>query len=172
MSLEEKAISKEQQILVDSLYSSNKKLVIETVAKLRVKGGEFSIKPMIEVFFTTKSNDIRQSIYGLFCDLKDESVSNEVFKAIHGFEKNEYMSLLLSSFWQSAIQFTSLSNFVKIFIESDDKTSFEAFTVIEQNAANIDDTEQNVCLEELKSGIDKLSDFKKSISVSLLEIFR
>lgn len=172
MSLEEKANSKEQQKLIVDLFSSDDKLVLQTITELREKGGEFSIKPLVKAFFSTKSNDVRQSIYGLFCDLKDESVASTVYTSIQGFEKDGNMELLLSSFWQSAIQFENLAVFVKIFVESDDKTSFEAFTIIEQNASNIDDKERDNCLEVLKSGIGLLSDFKKSISLTLLEIFK
>ncbi len=85
--------------------------------------------------------------------------------------QSERMAGFVSSLWQSSVKFDDTKTLLDIFISGDDATSFEALTLIQQSADVITDKMRMICLNVLKSELHSISDFKKNLSVDLLEIF-
>lgn len=84
----------------------------------------------------TKDSTIRKSIEGFLNDLKDQTASLEVIEEIRKTYKPETTSMLISSCWQSGLDYSEYSvDFVNTFLKSDYVAGFvECLTVIEESA--------------------------------------
>jgi hypothetical protein len=66
-------------------------------------------------------------------DLKDQSASNEVITEIRKQWKAETISMLISSCWQSGIDYSEYSlDLARVFLKGDYVTAIECLTVIEE----------------------------------------
>lgn len=67
-------------------------------------------------------------------DLKDQSASAEVINEIRKKWKADTISMLVSSCWQSGLDYSDYSpDFAKIFLQGDYVTAIECLTVIEES---------------------------------------
>jgi hypothetical protein len=86
--------------------------------------------------FYDKSDDysIRKAIEAFMNDLKDQSAIEEVISEIRRKWKADTTSMLVSSCWQSGLDYSDYSpDFAKIFLEGDYVTAIECLTVIEES---------------------------------------
>jgi hypothetical protein len=170
MDSQKNKLTQEQQQIINDLYSNNEIEVIESIKKIRNKGGKYSILPLMDTFFKTDFVDVRKAIAGLFGDLKDNKVSPVITENLLNYSNHEQMGLFLSNIWQSTLAFEDLKIFTELFVISEPKASLECMTIIEQNLANISDANREECLGILKTNIAKFEGFKHELAQDLINI--
>lgn len=169
MEQKDKLTTVQKQILV-GLDSEDDKIVIKAIKDTREKGGEYVIEPLMKLYFTHESKDVVKEISQIFADLKDSKLNSIITENLVKYKENERLSVFISYLWQSAIKFEDMKSFVELFVSGDDPTSLESLTIIQQSADLINDKSREQCLELLKSELSGMNDFKKTLSVDLLEI--
>jgi hypothetical protein len=77
---------------------------------------------------------VRKTIEGFMNDLKDQSASAEVINEIRKQWKTGTISMLVSSCWQSGLDYSDYSiDLAKVFLSGDYITAIECLTVIEES---------------------------------------
>jgi len=90
--------------------------------------------------FYNKSNDntIRKTIAGFMNDLKDQSACKEVIEEIRKDWKSDTISMLVSSCWQSGLNYSEYSiDLARVFLKGDYVTAIECLTVIEDTVDEV-----------------------------------
>ncbi len=165
-------INKEQREILLGLYSSNEVAVLQSVERLRNKGGEYSVKPILEIYFSTPYIAVRNSIYELVCDLKDSKIATMLEQNIETYQNKEHFPKFLSGLWQSSVKFTTLMPFMRILDNGVDMVAVEVLSIVEQSAFNISDKEREDCSEFVKSKISAYEGFKKTLAEDILEVLK
>jgi hypothetical protein len=87
-----------------------------------------------------KSDDfkVRKSIEGFMNDLKDQSATKEIINEIRKQWKADTISMLVSSCWQSGLNYSDYSaDLAKVFLNGDYVTAIECLTVIEETVNDL-----------------------------------
>ena len=110
-------------------------LISEAIGLLRDEEPfEGAIALLSSFYNKTEDNLIRKTIEGFMNDLKDQSVTQEIIKEIRKPLKQSTISMLVSSCWQSGLNYSEYSkDIAEIFLRSDYLTALECFTVIEES---------------------------------------
>ena len=170
MELENKLTAVQKQILV-GLNNKDDKIVIKTIKDCRDKGGEYVIEPLMEVYFSHSSENVIAEIPKLFSDLKENKFNRIITDNLTKYKRSDRMTTFVSAMWESAIKFEDTKVLLDIFISGTDATSIEALTLIQQNADVISDEMKSECLDILKSELLNMTEFRKNLSIDLLEVF-
>lgn len=168
------------------MIKSDKK--IKELKEILNKDNSFIIKEAIELLreekpfegaiglltaFYDKSDDfsIRKSIAGFMNDLKEQSVCKEVIEEIRKNWKPETISMLVSSCWQSGLNYSDYSlDLAKVFLEGDYITAIECLTVIEESADEISNKGRNEIIKMLEeSQVNQINE-KKALTQELILI--
>ncbi|MDD3860752.1 MAG: hypothetical protein PHW83_11180 [Bacteroidales bacterium] len=168
----QKDLTKEQKEILQGLFSTDEKKVLDSIKLLRTKGGVYSVKPLLEIYFTTKSDSVRDAVYAVVCDLKISKTAEIFANNIEIYSKHEGLAKLLSAFWQSSIKFSELLPFIKLFVKSDNLAAVEILTIVEQNIANVSDDDKRKCDELITSKISELEGFKRDIAKEILVMLK
>jgi hypothetical protein len=163
-------LSREQKQILARLYSSKEQEVLDSLGKIRNGGGEYSVKPLMEVYFSTPFKSVEESIFELFSDSKDNSISAIITEDISKHAENKNFAKFVSALWQSSIKFESLLPYISIFDKAEDLVAVELFTLVEQNAEHLSMDEKSNCRAFLKAGLSKYSDFKKNLAEEMIKI--
>jgi hypothetical protein len=163
-------LSREQKQIIAELFSSKEQAVLDSIGKIRNNGGAYSIKPLMQVYFSTPFKSVEEAIYELFCDSKDNSISASITEDISKHTEIKSFAKFVSALWQSSIKFDSLLPYISIFDKADDIVAVELFTLIEQNAEHLSMDEKSNCRAFLKAGLSKYSDFKKNLAEEMIKI--
>lgn len=165
-------ITKEQKEILLGLFSTNEVAVLESIEKIRDKGGDYSIKPLLEIYFSTPYVAVRNSVYELICDLKDSKIAEILEQNIETYQNKEHLPKFLSALWQSAVKFSNLMPFLRIFDNGDELIAVEILSVVEQSAGSVSDAEREECLKFIKSKISDYQGFKKTLAEEILELLK
>ncbi len=161
----------EKQILAN-LKSKDEKVIIKSINDIRESGETYVIKPLMELYFNTSSQNITKETLNLFRDIKDSKYNLIISNTLEDYIRSSKMTDFISALWQSSIKFEDISVFIKIFIQCEDTASLEALTLMQQSADTIKPEIREKCLKILKSELTKLTPFKKQLAVDLLDILR
>lgn len=154
------------------LQSSKTDEVLFTIKQLRNTGDPKILPYLFELLAKSKSEQIKSSIIGLLNDLKNVNCRSEVVKALKNDDYNAIHKEILTSCWQSGLDYSSdIELFIKLFIKRDFGVAFEAFTIIDNFEEGIDATVLEPLILELKSNISifKGSD-KEGLFVELIHV--
>ena len=121
--------------LVETLNKDNIFAIIEAIDLLRQeKPFEGAIGLLTALYDETDNMQVRKSISGFLNDLKDQSACEEVIKEVRKDWKPDTISMLISSCWQSGLNYSEFSlDLAKVFLERDYVTAIECLTVIEES---------------------------------------
>jgi hypothetical protein len=121
--------------LDEILNKDNIFVITEAIDQLRQeKPFEGAVGLLTAVYNKTDNMQVRKSISGFMNDLKDQSACEEVIKEIRKDWKPETISMLISSCWQSGLNYSEFSlDLAKVFLEGDYVTAIECLTVIEES---------------------------------------
>lgn len=164
-------LSREQRQILAGLFSSKEQEVLDSIGIIRNNGGAYSIKPLIEIFFSTPFKSVEESIYDLFCDSKENSISSIITEEISKHIANKNFAKFVSALWQSSIKFDSILPFIIIYEKTEDLVAVEIFSLVEQNAEHLSMDEKSNCRALLKAGLSKHSDFKKNLAQEMIKMF-
>jgi hypothetical protein len=122
-----------------------------------------------------KTDDIpvQNAIRDFLNDIKDQSVSAEVIKEIRKPFRQETISMLVSSCWQSRIDYSEFSDdIINVFLASDYIVALECLTVIEESAFRLSREKKNEMIRYLGEYTGKFSAEKKDLTEELISILR
>jgi predicted DNA-binding protein len=114
-------------------------LISEAIELLREeKPFEGAIALLTSFYDSTEDYSIRKTIENFMSDLKDQTACTEVIYELRKTWKAGTTSMLVSSCWQSGLDYSDYSSdFAKIFISGDYVTAIECLTVIEESATKL-----------------------------------
>jgi hypothetical protein len=97
-----------------------------------------AIRLLTELFDKTDDIDLKGLIRNFMNDMKEPSARAEVIGEIKKKHKAETIGMLVSSCWQSGLDYSEFApDIMMIFLKDDYSVSLECFTVIEESAHNI-----------------------------------
>lgn len=144
--------------LSETLNNKSKLIIAEKVEELRQeKPFEGAIGLLTAYFDKTDDQTIRKSISGFLNDLKDQSASTEVINEIGKPWKPDTISMLISSCWQSGLNYSEYSlNLAKAFLTSDYVTAIECLTVIEESVNDLSREQKDEVIQLIEDSSSKL----------------
>jgi hypothetical protein len=158
--------------LANVLKNDSSILVKEAIELLRhEKPFEGAIGILTAFYDTSNDFSIRKTIEGFMNDLKEQSVCEEVIVEIRKQWKSDTISMLVSSCWQSGLNYSAYSpDLAKVFLEGDYVTAVECLTVIEESANEMTRSEKDEIIKILEDNPIALNSEKNSLMHELLFI--
>jgi hypothetical protein len=165
---------KKNKELQSLLNKNNNFLISEAIGLLREEVPfEGAIGLLIELYDKTEDNEIKKSIEGLMSDLKDQSASSEVINEIKKEWKVETINMLVSSCWQSGLDYSEYSvDLAKAFLKGNYITAFECLTVIEESVSDLSREEKENILNVFEKDPLPSSNEKNMLLQELLTILK
>ena len=160
---------KELEIL---LNKNNKTLITETIELLRnEKAFEGVVGILTALFNKSDDSEIKAAIEVFINDIKYPSVRPEIMTELKNQWKSGTISMLVSSCWQSGLDYSEYSNdFVNLFLNGDYVTAIECLTVISESAHNISPVEKDIMINTLRDNPLMNSDEKSALTLKLISI--
>lgn len=114
---------------------------------------------------------VRKSIAGFMNDLKDQTACDEVITEIRKNWKPDTISMLVSSCWQSGLNYSGYStDLARVFLIGDYVTSIECLTVIEESIHELSKDAKIEIIKLLEDGTPSANDEKKALILELFSI--
>ena len=158
--------------LADVLSKDNNIVINEAIELLRQeKPFEGAISLLTAFYDKTDDFSVRKSIAGFMNDLKDQSATKEVIEQIRKKWKSGTISMLVSSCWQSGLNYSEYSiDLVRIFLEGDYVTAIECLTVIEESAHELSVSGKKEIIKILEeSPVTQITE-KQTLTLELISI--
>ena len=125
--------------LSEAFSLKNKKIITEAIMMLRGEPPfEGAVGLLAALYDRTQEYDILRAIEDFMNDLKDQSVAKEVIVEIrHGWNPLT-TRMLVSSCWQSGLDYSSFSTEITdVFLDSDYATAIECLTVMGESVHSL-----------------------------------
>jgi len=155
------------------LQSSDDKLVLKTLHKLRSAGNLTYIPELLKLLSQCKNELIEKELIRFLADIKEPGV---IPLFVDGLKKpglKKARADMLSAIWQSGLDYSSYMNeFIHLFIEGDYLVALESFTIIEQSLEHMSDQEMVEKRNQLLDGLDHVSEEKKPLARELLNLLQ
>lgn len=162
--------SAEQNNILKGLQSADILKVIETLEELRISGKVSDIPFLIELLHQTQNPEIKSKILNLFANLKDSDATPLIIEAIQNQKYAPELKVLVSSCWENGLDYNNyLSLFIGLLIESDFPVAFEAYTVITNMTALIDQSKIEVEISRLEQAITVTTSEKKALMLDMVD---
>ena len=123
--------------LAEILRKGNSLFITEAIKSLRDEEPFEGAIGLLVAFYNNASDSSGLRVIEEFLnDLKDQSVRPEVMTEIRKPWKANTISMLVSSCWQSGLDYSGyIADMAKIFLEGDYATAIECMTVIEESVS-------------------------------------
>jgi hypothetical protein len=120
------------------LKKGNKLFISEAIRSLREEEPyEGAIALLVSFYNETVEKSIHKTIEEFFNDIKYQSASTEVVAEIRKPWKASTISMLVSSCWQSGLDYSDyLTDIARTFLKGDYEIAIECMTVIEESVHN------------------------------------
>jgi hypothetical protein len=163
---------KKIKALDEILNKDNNIVIIEAIELLRQeKPFEGAIGLLTAFYDKTEDFSIRKSIAGFMNDLKDQSACKEIIEEIRKQWKSDTISMLVSSCWQSGLNYSDYSlDLAKVFIKGDYITAVECLTVIEDSVDEINKVRKDEIIKMLEKNTLSQINEKKTLTQELILI--
>jgi hypothetical protein len=163
---------KKLQQLAAVLEKNDILLISEAVRFLRDEQPfEGAIGLLASLHDRSDDSSIRKAIGEFMNDLRDQTAVVEVIAEIRKKWRPETMSMLVSSCWQSGLDYTEyISDLAKIFAKSDFATAVECFTVIEEALDQVTSGTRDELKIIISDVGDDVSDEKKKLTLELIKV--
>jgi hypothetical protein len=158
--------------LADVLRKENNLLISEAIGMLREdKPFEGAIGLLTSFYDRTDDFLIRKTIAAFMNDLKDQAAGAEVINEIRKPWKADTTSMLVSSCWQSGLDYSEFSyDLAKVFLKGDYITAIECLTVIEESVHELSLKKKDEIIKIIEESPLSREDGKKPLTVELLSI--
>ena len=114
---------------------------------------------------------VKRLISDFLNDLKEQSLCGEVVAEIKKDIKPETLRMLVSSCWQSGLNYSGYtSDFADLFISGDYMTAIECFTVIESSVQNLTGPEKVSLIKQIREGASGNIGEKKALALELISV--
>jgi hypothetical protein len=158
--------------LSDILNKGNIIVIPAAIELLRQeKPFEGAIGLLTAFYDKTENNSIKKIIAGFMNDLKDQTVCQEVINEIRKQWKPDTISMLISSCWQSGLNYSDYSlDIAKVFLRSDYVTAVECLTVIEETVHEMSKSDKDEIIKLLEdSSVSEVTE-KQALTLELISI--
>jgi hypothetical protein len=154
------------------LNENNDEASVRAILFLREEESfEGAVALLSGLYDRTSNQLISKTIESFFNDIKDSSVRPEVMDEIKKNRRNETTRMLLSSCWQSGLDYSGwVVDLTEIFIESDYLLGLECMTIIENSIENISKATRIKMIKMIESGLKSYSGEKSSLALELVNI--
>jgi hypothetical protein len=159
--------------LSEILNGGNNRQIMRSIELLREEiPFDGAISLLTSFYDTCNDNQIRQSIALFLNDLKYQSVTAEVIAEIRKEWKPETISMLVSSCWQSRLDYSEYYiDLINTFLKGDYVTAIECLTVFEEVAHVLSKKKKNEIIKIIKDNPFGRGDEKSTLTGELLTIF-
>lgn len=154
------------------LTKDNNTAILQAIDSLRNEQPFEGVVGLL-VSLYNKSDDklIRKTIELFMNDLKHPSSRAEVVNEIKKPWKESTKSMLVSSCWQSGLDYSGyLDDFVNIFLEGDYVTAIECLTVISESVHNINRSAKEKIIRIINENSLPMGDEKSVLTLELISI--
>jgi hypothetical protein len=160
--------------LSEVLTKDSNIVIIDAIELLRLENPfEGAIGLLTAFYDKTYDFSIRKSISGFMNDLKDQSVCTEVINEIRKKWKSDTISMLVSSCWQSRLNYSEYSlDLANIFLEGDYITAIECLTVIEESAHELNQSKKSEIIKMLTENTFPQITEKRELIQELISILK
>ncbi|RXQ91564.1 hypothetical protein EO244_12530 [Ancylomarina salipaludis] len=146
------------------LNSTDNKLVIENIEKLRAKGSINDLPAILDYLVSPANIEIEKALYAFIFDIKDPKAVEPIIAAIQSPKYQAIQKKLIEFCWQSSLKFANhLGLFVDLLIKGNFEIAFEAFTVIENMEESLDSQTKETEMKKLKNAISTVSEDRKGL---------
>jgi len=156
------------------LKGNNSEKIIKAVNLLRDEEPfTGAVEALVLHYDSTGDNTVQDSISDFFNDLKDPSVREEVMAQIMASVKPSTLQMLLSSCWQSGLDYSAYAtDLAAIFVTADLPAAIECMTVIEESASGITESHKEGILSLLDGIMESGDPAKVALAGELALILR
>lgn len=168
-------ISEKKVNELSSLLSGDSSILISEAIKLLRDAEPFKGAIGLLANYYDKTNDdlIRKAIGGFMNDIKDQSVINEVIAEIKKPFRPATISMLVSSCWQSGLDYSEYSSdLTDVFLQSDYVTALECLTVIEESVPELSHAKRDELIKYIEEFPVQTSDEKRGLTSELIAILK
>ena len=114
---------------------------------------------------------VKRLISDFLNDLKEQSLCGEVVAEIKKDIKPDTLRMLVSSCWQSGLNYSGYtSDFADLFISGDYMTAIECFTVIESSVQNLSGQEKVSLIKQIREGASGNIGEKGALAMELISV--
>jgi hypothetical protein len=114
------------------LFSANENEVIAAIEKIGAQGNKFYIPLLFDLLLSKPGIEVEQEILKLLGTIKVKESVSAFIDALNDLKYKSIYKEILAACWQNGLEFHDyLPLFVKIVIEYEWETAFEAFTVVD-----------------------------------------
>ena len=154
------------------LKDGNASTVIDTITSLRSEEPcTGAIRLLADLYSCSTNSLIRKRVQEFMNDMKESSLRGEVIEEIRRKNRPETTRMLVSSCWQSGLDYSHYaSDFAMIFNSGDYETAIECFTVIEGCAPHITRKSKDHIIIILKENSDIGSPDKSALMKELISV--
>ena len=153
-----------------ALQSADSLKVIETLEELRVSGKASDIPVLIELLHLSTNPEIISKITGLFSTLKESDAVPLIVEAIQNQKYAPELKELVASCWENGLDYSNyLTLFIDLLIESDFMVAFEAYTVIVNMVAKIDQAKIDIEIDKLEKVLPSVPEQKKELMLDVID---
>jgi hypothetical protein len=158
--------------LAEIFNKDNNILISKAISLLREElPFEGAIGLLTSCFDKTDDVSIRKEIGEFMNDLKDQTACEEVIKEIRKKWKAVTISMLVSSCWQSGLDYSAFSaDLARVFTEGDYVTAIECLTVIEESVPEMSREQKDEIIKFLKDSPVPPVKEKTELTVELISI--
>lgn len=159
--------------IIKDLLSDDVDKILVALKQLRKSGKPEAIHLLLDVYLHTKDNLIQEEISALLFDLKLESATDELIKAISLKKYSELKPFIISIFWQAGLDTSNHLEFlVKQAIKGNYFVCLEVLTVIENIDATFNEEEINDLILDLEEAIEEEESEKQPLLISLKAVIQ
>lgn len=156
--------------IIKKLYSNNPQKSIEAIDEIAANGNCSYLPMLIDTLLNNENIEIKHKITTLLSEIKHKDAVNELIKAIENPKYLPIQETLTRVCWENGLDYSPhLSTFVKLLINGEYMTAFEAFTVIENTEEKITEASMNEYLQQLRSALDNASDDRKTLLHGIIQ---
>ncbi len=149
-------------------------LISESIGMLRDEEPfEGAIALLVSFYDRTEDTLVKKAIERFMNDLKDQSVTNEVITEIRKPFGQPTISMLVSSCWQSGLNYAEYStDLADVFLKSDYITALECFTVIEESTQQLTRKKKNEIIDLIEANQPSSENEKSVLAHELISILK
>lgn len=156
--------------ILEGLQSADSLKVIETLEELRVSGKVSDIPFLIELLHLTQNPEVKSKITDLFASLKESDAIPLIVEAIQSQKYAPELKELVASCWENGLDYSNyLTLFVDLLIDSEFLVAFEAYTVIVNMTAKIDQAKIDAEIDRLEKAMQTTADQKKALMLDVID---
>ncbi len=158
--------------LAEAFRLNNRKMITAAIEMLRDEQPfEGAVGLLAGLYDRTNEQEIMKAVENFLNDIKDQSVAKEVIKEIRHGWKPATTKMLVSSCWQSGLDYSSFSTEITdVFLDSDYATAIECLTVLGESVHSLSNRKKKELLTLIESRSQTLDKDMIKLALELKEI--